>query len=191
VTAYAAFLRGINLGPTNKVAMPRLREIAGELGWGDVATYINSGNLVFTSTKKPATLEEDLQAALQRELGKKIDVTVRSHAQLAKIVSGNPYPDGASNQVNVAFLMRPLPSDAVTALAAMATEREPFSVAGSEIYIHYQDGLGRSKLAEKFASVIKVSCTTRNIGTVTKVLALLDELTGLRGLGAPAERSGG
>jgi uncharacterized protein (DUF1697 family) len=68
VTAYAAFLRGINLGPTNKVAMPRLRGIVGELGWGDVATYINSGNLVFTSTKKPATLEEDLQAALQREL---------------------------------------------------------------------------------------------------------------------------
>ena len=78
MTSYAAFLRGINLGPTNKVPMPRLREIAEGLGWTDVATYINSGNLVFTSAKKPATLERELQAALSQELGKTIDVTVRA-----------------------------------------------------------------------------------------------------------------
>ena len=173
MTRYAAFLRGINLGPTNKVAMPRLREIAEGLGWTDVATYINSGNLIFTSTKKPATLAAELQAALQAELGKSIDVAVRSQAQLEKIVAHNPYPDGALNQVNVAFLMQALPAAAEQGLADFATEREPFTVAGSEIYVHYQDGLGRSKLAEKFATVIKVSATTRNIGTVGKVLELM------------------
>jgi uncharacterized protein (DUF1697 family) len=173
VTRYAAFLRGINLGPTNKVPMPRLREMAESLGWVDVATYINSGNLVFSSAKKPPTLEKELQAALRRELGKTIDVTVRSQAQLRAIVAGNPYPDGAANQVNVAFLMKPLPAAAEQAMADLATEREPFTIHGSEIYVHYQDGLGRSKLAEKFATVIKVSATTRNIGTVSKVLELM------------------
>lgn len=173
MTSYAAFLRGINLGPTNKVAMPKLREIAESLGWTDVATYINSGNLVFTSAKKPATLERELQAALSREVGKAIDVTVRSRTQLEHIVADNPYPDGAANQVNVAFLMKPLPAAAEQAIAGLATEREPFTVRGTEVYVHYQDGLGRSKLAEKFGTVIKISATTRNIGTVTKVLDLM------------------
>ncbi len=173
VTAYAAFLRGINLGPTNKIAMPKLREIAESLGWTNVATYINSGNLIFHSQKKPPTLERELQAALKAELGKTIDVTVRSQTQLEQIVADNPYPDGASNQVNVVFLMTALPAAAEQAMAQLATDREPFTVRRAEIYVHYQDGLGRSELAAKFASVIKVSCTTRNIGTVTRVLALM------------------
>lgn len=173
MTSYAAFLRGINLGPSNKVAMPKLREIAAGLGWGDVATYINSGNLIFTSTKKPATLAKELHGALRTELGKSIDVAVRSQKQLEEIVAANPYPDGELNKVNVAFLMTSLPAAAEQAIANLATEREPFSVRGSEIYVHYQDGLGRSKLAEKFATVIKISATTRNIGTVTKVLEIV------------------
>ncbi len=173
VTSYGAFLRGINLGPTNKIAMPKLREIAESLGWADVATYINSGNLIFSSPKKPPTLERELHAALKTELGKTIDVTVRSRSQLEQIVAANPYPDGASNQVNVAFLMKALPATAEQAMSDLATEREPFTVRGREIYVHYQDGLGRSKLAEKFATIIRVSATTRNIGTVTKVLGLM------------------
>ena len=176
---YAAFIRGINLGPSNKIAMARLRELAEDLGWGDVATHINSGNLVFTSTRRPATLERELSAALAAELGKQIDVTVRSRAQLAEIVAGNPFPDGHPSQVTVAFLMAPLPATAQEALAAQATEREPFEIRASEIYVDYRDGLGRSKLAERFASVVKVSATTRTIGTVTKVLALC-ERTGER-----------
>ncbi len=178
MTVYAAFLRGINLGPSNKIAMPRLREIAEGLGWSEVSSYINSGNLIFISTKKPATLERELARALADEMGKPVEVTVRSRAQLAKIVAGNPYPDGHPSRVNVAFLMAKLPAGVKERLDAMATEREPYEIRAAEIYVHYQDGLGRSKLAEKFASVIKVSATTRTIGTVTKVLAICDRVAG-------------
>ncbi len=174
MTVYAAFLRGINLGASNKIAMPRLREIAEALGWGDVASYINSGNLVFSSPKKPPTLERELSAALAAEMGKPVEVTVRSRAQLATVVARNPYPEGHPSKVNVAFLMKPLPVGAKDRLQAMATDREPYEVSDSEIYVHYQDGLGRSELAAKFASVITVSATTRTMGTVTKVLALCD-----------------
>ena len=174
MTVYAAFIRGINLGPINKIAMARLRELAEDLGWGDVATHINSGNLVFTSTRRPATLERELSAALAAELAKPIDVTVRSRAQLAEIVAGNPFPDGHPSQVTVAFLMAALPATTQEALAGFATDREPFEIRTSEIYVDYRDGLGRSKLAERFSSVVKVSATTRTIGTVTKVLALCE-----------------
>ena len=68
----------------------------------------------------------------------------------------------------------PLPPDVAAALRAVATEREPFVIRKTEIFVNYQDGLGRSSLAEKFAAVVRVSATTRTIGTVTKVLALCD-----------------
>ena len=111
---------------------------------------------------------------MRTELGKSIDVTVRSRTQLEQIIADNPYPDGAANQVNVVFLMKALPAAAEEAMARLATEREPFTIRDTEIYVHFQDGLGRSELAAKLAAVIKVSCTTRNIGTVTKVVALFD-----------------
>jgi uncharacterized protein (DUF1697 family) len=175
VTVYAAFIRGINLGPTNKIAMARLRELAEGLGWQQVASYINSGNLVFRSGEQPAALARALGGALGAELGRtSVDVAVRSRAELAEVLAAVPWPDGHPSKVNVAFLMAPLPPEVVGALREVATDREPFVVRETEIFVNYQDGLGRSRLAEKFASVVRVSATTRTIGTVTKVLALCD-----------------
>jgi uncharacterized protein (DUF1697 family) len=174
VARYVAFLRGINLGPTNKISMPELRQMAEELGYTDVATYINSGNLLFVSTKKAAALEQEISAAISKRFGTSIDVAVRTPAQLRKILADNPYPDGSPSQVTVAFLTKAAPAGAKEKVAAMATEAEPFTFAGSEVYVHYSNGMGRSKLAEKFSSVIGVSSTVRNINTVTKVLALCE-----------------
>ena len=171
---YVAFLRGINLGPTNKISMPELREMAEELGYTDVATYINSGNLIFVSAKKAAALEREISSAISKRFGNRIDVAVRTPAQLKKILADNPYPDGSPSQVTVAFLTKAAPADAKKKVAAMATEAEPFTFAGSEVYVHYSNGMGRSKLAEKFSSIIGVSSTVRNVNTVTKVLALCE-----------------
>jgi uncharacterized protein (DUF1697 family) len=176
VGVYVAFLRGINLGPTNKISMPELREMAEELGYTDVATYINSGNLIFGSTKKAAALEREISSAISKRFGASIDVAVRTPAQLEKIVADNPYPDGSPNQVTVAFLTKAAPTDAKKKVAAIATDAEPFTFAGSEVYVHYSNGMGRSKLAEKFSSIIGVSSTVRNINTVTKVLALCERV---------------
>ena len=88
---YVAFLRGINLGSTNKVSMPRLREMAEGLGYTDVATYINSGNLVLRRPT-PAALERELSAAIAESFGEAIDVTVRTPAQLADDRGRQPLP---------------------------------------------------------------------------------------------------
>jgi uncharacterized protein (DUF1697 family) len=171
---YVAFLRGINLGPTNKISMPALRELATDLGYTDVRTYINSGNLIFGSTKTAATLEREISDAIKTTIGHKIDVAVRTPAQLKKVLANNPYPDGNPSQVTVAFLTRASGPDAKERVAAIAKDYEPFTFAGKEVYVHYSHGLGTSKLAERFSSIIGVSATVRNIRTVEKVIALCD-----------------
>ena len=173
MTAYAAFLRGINLGPTNKIAMSRLKELTEGLGYGDVTTYINSGNLVFTSGKRQGTLAREISAALATVLPKPVDVAVRSRAELERIVSGNPYPDADPSKVTVSFLMTAPDAGAEQRVAAMAADDEPFTFAGTEVWVHYGRGLGPSKLAEQFAKVVGVSATTRTIRTVEKVLGLM------------------
>jgi uncharacterized protein (DUF1697 family) len=173
VTRYAAFLRGINLGPTNKIAMPLLRQLAEDLGYDDVATYLNSGNLVVTSTRESSTLAHEISAALEPHLGKTIDVAVRSQAELEQVLAADPYPAGDRSKVTVAFLTGPPAPDAQERLARVAAVYEPFVLAGTEVYVHYGQGLGTSKLAQQFSRIIGVSATVRTIRTVEKVFALL------------------
>ena len=169
---YVAFLRGINLGPTNKVSMPRLRELAEGLGYTDVVTYINSGNLIVTATDPAATIEQRLHEAIAGELGLKVDVAVRTPARLATIVAENPFPDGDPTYVTVAFLTKAAPAEAKRKVAELATDDEPYVFSGQEVYVHYIGGQARSKLAARFSDVVGVSATVRNLRTVTKVLEL-------------------
>jgi uncharacterized protein (DUF1697 family) len=172
VATYVAFLRGVNLGPNNKISMPALRAMAEDLGYTDVATYINSGNLIISSPKKAATVEPEISDAIEKAFGRSIDVIVRTPAQLKKILADNPYPDGNPSQVVVAFLMNAPAKDAKDRVAAVAADHEPFTFAGRQVYVNYSRGLGRSKLAEKFSSIVGVSSTVRNIRTIEKVVEL-------------------
>jgi uncharacterized protein (DUF1697 family) len=172
VATYVVFLRGVNLGPTNKISMPALRTMAEDLGYADVATYINSGNLILSSPKKADTVEHEISKTIKDTFGRPIDVTVRTPAQLKSILAENPYPDGNPSQVTVAFLTKAPAKDAKDKVAAVAKDYEPFTIAGQQVYVNYSQGIGRSKLAEKFSDIIGVSSTVRNIRTVEKVLAL-------------------
>jgi uncharacterized protein (DUF1697 family) len=172
VATYAVFLRGVNLGPNNKISMPALRQMAEDLGYTDVATYINSGNLIISSPKKAAAVEREISKAIKDTFGRSIDVAVRTPAQLKKIVAENPYPDGNPSQVTVAFLTKAPAKDAKDKVAAVAKDYEPFMFAGQEVYVHYSQGIGRSKLAERFSDIIGVSSTVRNIRTIEKVVTL-------------------
>jgi uncharacterized protein (DUF1697 family) len=172
VATYVAFLRGVNLGPNNKIPMPALRSMAEDLGYTDVATFINSGNLIVSSPKKAATVEQEISKAIKDTFGRSIDVTVRTPAQLKKVLAENPYPDGNPSQVTVAFLTKAPAKDAKDRVAAVAKDHEPFAFARQEVYVNYSQGIGKSKLAEKFSDIIGVSSTVRNIRTVERVLTL-------------------
>jgi uncharacterized protein (DUF1697 family) len=172
VATYVAFLRGVNLGPNNKIPMPALRTMAEDLGYTDVATFINSGNLIVSSPNKAATVEQEISKAIKDTFGRSIDVTVRTPAQLKKVLAENPYPDGNPSQVTVAFLTKAPAKDAKDRVAAVAKNHEPFAFARQEVYVNYSQGIGKSKLAEKFSDIIGVSSTVRNIRTVERVLTL-------------------
>ncbi|HYP44518.1 MAG TPA: DUF1697 domain-containing protein [Propionibacteriaceae bacterium] len=173
MTRYASFLRGVNLGPSNKIAMPALRAMAERLGYSDVRTYINSGNLLFSTDADRAGLGLDIRRAIEAEFGLSIDVAVRTAEELRAIVASNPYPGGDPSRVTVAFLIGLPPADAEQRLAAVADE--PYTIAGSEVWVNYTGGQAGSKLAAQFSRIMGASSTVRNLRTVSRVAQMLQE----------------
>ena len=122
VTTYIALLRGINLAGRRKVAMPALREALAEAGFEDVATYIQSGNLVLDSGKSAAGLRTELEKLIEDRFGFAVPVIVRTRKQLDAVISANPFPEPADPRLlHVVFLEKAASAAAVKKLAASAT----------------------------------------------------------------------
>ncbi len=172
MTPSAAFLRPVNRGSTNKVAMPRLRAMAEALGYTEVRTYINSGNLLFSASGTDEELTRALEQGIAEEFDLRIDVAVRTEAQLRALLECNPWPDGEPSQVTVAFLTRPPPPEAEQRVAALAGDRDSFVFSGLEVWVNYTQGQGTSKLAAQFTKAVGVPSTVRTVRTVTKVVEL-------------------
>jgi uncharacterized protein (DUF1697 family) len=137
-----------------------------------VRTHINSGNLILTSDESAEDVRSALEQGIEQAFGLHADVVVRTAERLAEVVQDNPYPDGDPSRVTIAFLADPAPAGVEQRLAALAADDEPFTVAGSEIYVHYGHGQADSALAAKFATTVGVSATVRNLRTVTKLVDL-------------------
>ena len=183
---HVALLRGINVGGRNKVAMADLRTVVESLGHGDVATYIQSGNVVFTSNRSDtAAMAGELGRALEETLGVRSSVVVLSRAELAKVIADNPFPDEA-NPRHLHAIFRGAEVDAREAAAVAAAERrarerggrDQAKVVGRAVYLRTPDGLGRSELAAQLArsnpDAKDRGGTARNWATVTRLLAMLD-----------------
>src|SRR5579875_1879055 len=117
---HVALLRGVNVGGNNKVPMAELRKLAVELGHGDVATYIQSGNLVFSTARTDA---DGLAAQLEREIAARLGVTttvvVVSRAELAQVVADNPYPhEQDPKHLHAVFRQQPFDEAGRTGVAA-------------------------------------------------------------------------
>lgn len=181
MTTYVAFLRGVNVGSSRSVSMPRLVELGEALGYEDVWTYLRTGNLGLTTNKAATTVEREVAGALAEEYRTTIDITVRTHAQLRAVLEANPFPDGSPSRVTVAFLAGYPPAGVEGRLAEVATDAEPYEVHGREVWVHYGDGIADSRLAAAFIRVVGVSATTRTVGTVGKLVAGLDKRAGRAG----------
>ncbi|HEY6605062.1 MAG TPA: DUF1697 domain-containing protein, partial [Gaiellaceae bacterium] len=90
-------LRGVNIGPRNRVPMPELRELLTEAGFDDVRTYVQSGNIVLSSTKTPSQVSRAVEREIARAFGLDIAIVVRTRAELAKVVQRNPLGDVADD----------------------------------------------------------------------------------------------
>ncbi len=182
---HVALLRGINLGGRNKVSMADLREVVAALGHGDVATYIQSGNVVFsTGETDTAALAAALEQAIAASLSVPARVVVLSREELAQVTRDNPYAGEPNHKaVHAVFLdgdPGPDVAERVSAAQKAAGQqgsRDSARLIGRTIFMHTPDGYGRSDLA---AALIKigqkkndtVAGTARNWATVTRLLAL-------------------
>ena len=169
---YVALLRAVNVGGTTSLAMADLKAICEGLGFADVRTYIQSGNVLFRSDLSAAKAAAMLDGALLEKFGKAPGVMVRTGAQLQAIADRAPFPDAKPNLLHIVFLSEPAPADALDKL--VAPDDEEVRLAGHEIYIHFPNGSGRSKLKLPAAK----AGTARNLNTVRKLAALALEMEG-------------
>jgi uncharacterized protein (DUF1697 family) len=181
---YLALLRGINVGGHNKLAMTDLRDVASALGHTDVATYIQSGNLVFSNTATDTTsLADALELEIAVRLGVKPAVVVVSRTELAQVIDDNPFPDEVNPKaLHAVFRRHAVTKNDIDDIArAVRRARESGSrddavVIGRTLYLRTPDGLGRSDLAAQLArSKVQSAGTARNWATVTKLMAMLGE----------------
>jgi uncharacterized protein (DUF1697 family) len=172
---YVALLRGVNLGSRNKVSMPAVRGLFEELGYGDVQTYLQSGNVVFTSSDGASAIVQRIERALARELGVRAAVVLRTKAELRRVVTGNPFAErqGDPKKLLVTFLRETPPRAAVAALDPQEHAPDEFHVARREVYLHCPNGYGRTKLSNAFFErKLGVPGTNRNWRTVTALANL-------------------
>lgn len=177
MTTYIALFRSINLGGHNKVKMVDLRELISELGFANVRTVLQSGNLVFDSDARPVSqLEHLLKEATEVRLGLNTELFVRTAKEWAAIVADNPYPDEAESDPThlVVMFLRGAPDrKRVTALESAVVGREVIHAKGRQLYIVYPDGIGRSRLTYSLIErKLNTNGTTRNWNTVLKVASL-------------------
>jgi len=162
-------LRGVNLGPSRRLRMADLRAAVESLGHTDVATYLQSGNVVFTPAKGAARdLGAGITAALQEAVGLDVAVLTRTGAEMAEIVAANPYEREDPTKVVVTFLERTEDADPAKELDLASFEPEGLTVNGTEIYFDLPFGQARSKLLEALnkRKVFGTVATTRNWRTV-------------------------
>jgi uncharacterized protein (DUF1697 family) len=172
---YVALLRAVNVGG-NKLAMSDLRSVLVDLGCDGVATYVQSGNAVFTSTKKREQLAREIERRLADDHGCTTTVLLRTGAELAKVVKANPFGNAAKQPtlVHVTFLAATVTQkqlDDVIAPDAIAPEE--VRAGNGVVYLSLPNGMGRSKLGRiSWQKQLKLVTTTRNWRSVTTLLGM-------------------
>jgi uncharacterized protein (DUF1697 family) len=173
---YIALLRAINVAGRNLVAMSDLRDMLGELGFTNVQSLLQSGNLVFQGGKKTnAALEKLLETESAQRLNISADYLVRTAAEWQKVVAANPFPEEAESDPGhlVVMALKQTPkAAAVEALRVAIRGREKVCAVGPQLYAVYPDGIGRSKLTNALIKKhLATRGTARNWNTVLKLLA--------------------
>ena len=169
---YIALLRGVNVGQ-NLLKMDRLRGLCAELAFRNVATYVQSGNILFEAAGSASKCCEALEKRLAGETRLPVTITVRTPAELAAIIARNPFLKDSTvdrARLHVTFLADAPAKDGAAKLAAIKAGADRFIVSGKEVYLHCPNGYGASKLSNgAIEKALAVRATTRNWNTVNKL----------------------
>lgn len=178
MTLRIALLRGVNVGGAKKVAMAELKAMFEALGFAEVKTLLQSGNVVFRAGgEAEAALEAHLEAETEKRLGLKTSYLVRDAKQWRAIIDACPFPKEAEAEPSrtlVTVGRAAMPAEALDAIRAVMLPHEKLEAVERQVYAYFGEGMGQSKAAEVLnRKAVKAVATGRNWNTVLKIGALL------------------
>ncbi|HEX8267875.1 MAG TPA: DUF1697 domain-containing protein [Pyrinomonadaceae bacterium] len=173
MTKYVAFLRGINVGGRTSIKMERLREVFASLGFQNIKTYIQSGNVIFETDETDGDkLSSKIESAVEKEFFK-TNVMVRSAEEIKEAIKNNPFAGEEFDEklFHLVFLSEKLSDEKAEMLLSNNREMEKFAVRNREVYCLLRDGVADSLLGKKYIdNKLKTPATARNWRTVNKIL---------------------
>lgn len=176
-----SMLRGVNLGPHNRIKMEDLRSLYQSLGLEDPRTYVQSGNVIFrTKEKNLVQLAKKIQDAIEKKCKCRPEVILRTVDEMRKAIAATPFSDRPHlepGKILVTFLAAAPPGEAHANLAKFKDYPEELHLKDRELYIYFPNGAGKSKLPwSSVEKLFKVTGTARNWNSVTKMLAMAEEM---------------
>ena len=177
---WISLLRGANVGGHNIGGKGQLVSLYESLGYGDVRTHIQSGNVLFTSAVgDPGKLARDIESALDKQLGLRVSVILRTSIQLRATIAANPFPAESEenpSRVMVGFFDRTPLEDDINNMKPLQCAPDKFRIVGAEVFCHFPNASGNSKLnSVYFEKQLDVNLTMRNWRVVNKLLELAEE----------------
>ncbi len=181
MTVVISMLRGVNVGGHHKIKMDALRALYVSLGLHHPQTYVQSGNVIFTTAERNLVrLARRIENGIEQSFGFRPDVMLRTASEMRDVVAGNPFAtrqDIEPGKLLVNFLAAAPSPEARRRILQLQTDPEQLRLAGRELYIYYPHGVGRSKLSTAVLErTLQTSSTGRNWNSVTKMLALAEAL---------------
>ncbi len=173
-----AILRGINVGGKRKILMSDLRSMCEDVGLKKVKTYIQSGNLIFTSERQNSDLEAVLEQSIQKTFGFEVPVIARTAGDVLSLQNNNPFlAEGTDiSQLHLTFLKKKPSAEDRYKIQATSLDKDKFKIDGKEIFIFCSGKYHQSKLTNNFfEKKLKSAATTRNWKTVLKLIELSKE----------------
>jgi len=178
-----SMLRGVNVGGHSKIKMDALRALYESLKFEGPRTYVQSGNVIFrTKEKNSAALARKIQGAIERSFGCRPEVILRTPDEMRDAIACSPFAgrqDLEPGKILVTFLAAEPGPEARATLLKFKNYPEELHLKGRELYIYFPDGAGRSKLPwSSVEKLLKTTGTARNWNSVTKMLAIAEEMEG-------------
>jgi len=175
-----SMLRGVNVGGHNKIKMDALRALYESLGLRDPQTYVQSGNVIFrTEERDLVRLARRIEDAIERRVGFRPCVIVRTASELRDVIARNPFAKRRGldpSKLLVSFLVSDPGPEARDKVLRIKPDPEGLRIDGRELYVYYPHGMGRSKLPPVLDRTLKTPATARNWNSVTRMLEMAEGL---------------
>ncbi len=171
---YIALFRGINVGGKNRLPMKELVPLLQDLGYQNIRTYIQSGNVVFESEGDPEQFSDQISQAVESQCGFAPQVLLLTLDEFEEAINNNPFPQGQSQPktLHLGFLANEPEAPRLEDIEKLKSPTESFLLKGKVFYLYALDGIGRSKLAANSERLLGVPMTDRNWNTVMNIQAL-------------------